>query len=50
MAKSPKQDDEIEIDEAAKRRGDAGLLRALRTPPKPHQPKSVKQKSAKPKE
>lgn len=38
MAKTPKQEDErdeIVIDEAAKRKGDAGLLRALRTPPKP---------------
>ena len=34
----PKQDDndQIVIDEEAKRKGDAGLLRALRTPPKPH--------------
>ena len=44
MAKSPKQDDkrdDIQIDEAARRKGDAALLRALHTPPRPHGSKSM---------
>ena len=49
MAKSPKQDDkrdDIEIDEAARRKGDAASLRALKTPPQPHTKKVAKEGKA----
>jgi len=39
MLKSPKDQDELTEEEAAKRRDEA-LKRALNTPPKPHKPKS----------
>lgn len=52
MAKTPMQDDNDQIvtDEEAKRKGDAGLLRALRTPHKPHAPLGKRNSASKPRD
>jgi hypothetical protein len=41
MSDTPKDQDELSEEEAAKRRDEA-LKRALNTPPKPHKPKENK--------